>query len=35
MPMDALFVLTMVVFAFGGLAAAFAWAECQDRAPSK
>jgi hypothetical protein len=27
MPMDAVYVLTVVVLAFGGMAAAFAWAE--------
>jgi hypothetical protein len=35
MPMDAIFVLTVAVFAFGGLAAALAWAEVQDRGPSQ
>ena len=30
MPMDAVHVLTIVVLAFGGLAAAFAWAEAQN-----
>jgi hypothetical protein len=35
MPMDAVFMLTVVVFAFGGIAAALAWAEVQNRGPSK
>ncbi len=30
MPMDAVFVLTVVLLAFGGLAAALTWAEAQD-----
>jgi hypothetical protein len=30
-PMDAVFVLFVVIFAFGGIAAAFAWSEAQDR----
>ena len=30
MPMDAVYVLTVVVLAFGGMAAAFAWAEAQN-----
>jgi hypothetical protein len=29
--MDAVFVLFVVIFAFGGIAAAFAWSEAQDR----
>ena len=35
MPTDAVFVLTVVIFAFGGIAAAFAWAEAQNRGPDK
>ena len=35
MPMDAVFVLAVVVLAFGGIAAALAWAEGQNRGPSK
>jgi hypothetical protein len=35
MPMDAVHVLTIVVLAFGGLAAAFAWAEAQNHGLSK
>jgi hypothetical protein len=35
MPTDAGFVLMIVMLAFGGLAAALAWAELQDRAPRK
>jgi hypothetical protein len=35
MATDAVFVLTVVFFAFGGIAAAFAWAEAQNRGPSK
>jgi hypothetical protein len=30
MPMDAVYVLTVVVLAFGGMAAALAWAEAQN-----
>jgi hypothetical protein len=30
--MDAVFVVTVVMFAFGGLAGALFWAEAQDRA---
>jgi hypothetical protein len=30
MPMDAVYVLTVIVSAFGGMAAAFAWAEAQN-----
>jgi len=29
--MDAVFVLTVVILALGGIAGAFAWAEAQDR----
>jgi hypothetical protein len=29
------FVLTMVIFVFGGIAAAFAWADAQNRGPDK
>jgi hypothetical protein len=29
--MDAVFVLFMAIFAFGGIAAALAWSEAQDR----
>ena len=35
MPMDAVFVLTVAILAFGGIAAALAWAEAQNREPSK
>ena len=35
MPMDAVFVLTVAILAFGGIAAALAWAEAQNRGPSK
>ncbi len=35
MPMDAVHVLTVVVLAFGGMAAAFAWAEAQNHGLSK
>jgi hypothetical protein len=35
MPMDAVYVLTVVVLAFGGMAAAFAWAEAQNHDLSK
>jgi hypothetical protein len=35
MPMDAVYVLTVVALAFGGMAAAFAWAEAQNRGLSK
>jgi tryptophan-rich sensory protein len=34
-PMDAVFMLTVVVFAFGGIAAALAWAEAQNRGPGE
>jgi hypothetical protein len=34
-PMDAVFVLTVTMLAFGGLAAALAWAEMQNRAPGR
>jgi hypothetical protein len=34
-PTDAIFVLTVVFLAFGGIAAAFAWAGAQDRGPSR
>ena len=33
MPMDAIFVLTVVMLAFGGMAAALAWTEVQTRRP--
>lgn len=33
MPIDPVFVLTVVILAFGGLAAALAWADSQDRGP--
>jgi hypothetical protein len=33
--MNAVFVLAVVIFAFGGIAAAFAWSEAQNREPSK
>jgi hypothetical protein len=33
--MDAVFVLAVVIFAFGGIAAALAWSEAQNREPSK
>ena len=33
MPMDAIFVLTVVILAFGGLVAALAWTEVQNRRP--
>jgi hypothetical protein len=35
MPMDAIFVLTVVFLAFGGMAGAFAWAGAQDRGPGR
>ena len=35
MPMDAVFVLTVVMLAFGGLGGALAWAEVQNRGPRK
>jgi hypothetical protein len=35
MPMDAVYVLTVIVSAFGGMAAAFAWAEAQNHGLSK
>jgi hypothetical protein len=34
-PMNAACVLAIVIFAFGGIAAALAWSEAQNRAPSK
>ena len=33
--MDAVFALTVAILAFGGLGAAFAWVEFQERAPRK
>jgi hypothetical protein len=33
--MDAVFVFTVTMLAFGGLAAALVWAEMQDRQPSR
>jgi len=33
--MDAVFVLFVVIFAFGGIAAAFAWSAAQDRRQCK
>ena len=33
--MDAIFVLAEVIFAFGGIAAALAWSEAQERAVTK
>ena len=35
MPTDAVFVLAVAMFAFGGLGAALAWAEVQDRRSRK
>jgi len=35
MSMDVVFVLTVVVLAFGGMAAALAWAEAQNRGSSQ
>ena len=31
--MDAVHILFVIVFSFGGVAAAFAWTEAQDRGP--
>jgi hypothetical protein len=33
--MNAVFVLAVVIFAFGGIVAALAWSEAQNRAPRK
>jgi tryptophan-rich sensory protein len=33
--MNAVFVLAVVIFAFGGIAAALVWSEAQNREPSK
>jgi hypothetical protein len=33
--MNAVFVLAVVIFAFGGIAAALAWSEAQNREPRK
>jgi hypothetical protein len=35
MAMDAVFVFTVTMLAFGGLTAALVWAEMQDRKPSR
>jgi hypothetical protein len=35
MSMDAVFVLAVVFLAFGGISAALAWAEAQNRGPNK